>query len=87
MSVEIAHGGAEGVTQGDAIAASLQIDAQGQTFNLIGEENLLHHQAFQVLYHLGQQLEALFDYPQDIEWIFKDQQFYIIQSRDIRIIP
>jgi membrane protein insertase Oxa1/YidC/SpoIIIJ len=32
---------------------------------------------------LGDQIEALFEEPQDIEWAFKDGAFYILQSRNI----
>ena len=37
----------------------------------------------QDLLALGQQIEALFDTPQDIEWTFADGRFQIVQSRDI----
>ncbi|RDZ12352.1 phosphoenolpyruvate synthase [Priestia megaterium] len=35
------------------------------------------------LEHVGRQLEAYFDCPQDIEWCLADDTFYIVQSRPI----
>jgi phosphoenolpyruvate synthase/pyruvate phosphate dikinase len=83
MQVEIAPGGVEGVTEGNAELTSLYIDERGQSLDAIGEKNSLSDQEYQMLYHLGRDIQALFGKPQDIEWILADQQFYIIQSRDI----
>lgn len=83
MHVEIALGGVEGVTQGDAVLTSLYINERGQSFHATGEKNILSHQQYQALYHLGRELELLCGKPQDIEWIIAAQQLYIIQSRDI----
>ena len=89
MHVEIAPGGVEGVTEGNAELTSLFIDERGQTFQAIGEKNSLSEHEYQRLYHLGREIEALFGKPQDIEWILAEQQFYVIQSRDIilRAVP
>jgi pyruvate,water dikinase len=35
------------------------------------------------LHHLGLNLENVFNYPQDIEWAFKDDILYTLQSRPI----
>ncbi|GHA60778.1 hypothetical protein GCM10008927_27900 [Amylibacter ulvae] len=37
----------------------------------------------QPLVKMGQQIEKLFGQPQDIEWAYADNRFYIVQSRDI----
>lgn len=83
MHVEIAPGGVEGVTAGNAELTSLYIDETGQPFDAIGEKNNLSKQQYQILYRLGCEIETLFGKPQDIEWIIADHEFYIIQSRDM----
>ena len=83
MHVEIAPGGVEGVTEGNAVLTSLYIDERGQPIDVIGEKNCISNEEYRALYHIGRELEVLCGKPQDIEWIIADQQFYIIQSRDI----
>ena len=83
MQVEIASGGVEGITEGNAILTSLYIDERGQPIHCVGEKNSLSNQEYQSLYSLGRKLEGFFGKPQDIEWIMADQQIYVIQSRDI----
>jgi rifampicin phosphotransferase len=39
--------------------------------------------AFDALLRLGQAIENLFGSPQDIEWAWRDGQFFLLQSRDI----
>jgi len=34
---------------------------------------------------IGYRLETLFEHPQDIEWVYVDGRFYIVQSRDITV--
>ena len=87
MQVEIAPGGVEGVTEGNAELTSLYVDEKGQSTHAIGDKNSLSQLEYQTLYHLGHQIETLCGKPQDIEWIFSDKQFYIIQSRDISESP
>ncbi|MFT4060246.1 MAG: PEP/pyruvate-binding domain-containing protein [Legionella sp.] len=83
MQVEIAPGGAEGVTQGSTELVSLYIDEKGQPFHAIGNSNILNNKEYQALYKHGHELEVVFGKPQDIEWLLVDQQFYIVQSRDM----
>ncbi|RBN37121.1 phosphoenolpyruvate synthase, partial [Priestia megaterium] len=51
-------------------------------FNLQKTQALTDFQILQ-LEHVGRQLEAYFDCPQDIEWCLTDDTFYIVQSRPI----
>jgi phosphoenolpyruvate synthase/pyruvate phosphate dikinase len=83
MQVEIAAGGAEGVTLGNNALTSLSIDEKGQPVHAIGEKNILSNDEYQELYRLGRELEVLYGAPQDIEWVIADKKIYIIQSRDI----
>ncbi len=83
MQVEISQDGAMGVTEGSAHITSLHINEEGQAFPVMGDKNILSTQQYQMLFHLGRDIQALFGKPQDIEWVIKDQQFYILQSRDI----
>ena len=83
MQVEIAQGGAEGVTEGSTALTSVYIDKNGQTSHAFGEESMLCHEQYQALYQLGRELETLFGAPQDVEWVIAEEQIYIIQSRDI----
>ncbi|PIB25711.1 hypothetical protein BFP76_00860 [Amylibacter kogurei] len=39
------------------------------------------------LVKMGQTIEKLFGCPQDIEWAYADNQFYVVQSRDITTTP
>ena len=39
------------------------------------------------LHNLGLKLEALFNYPQDIEWAIENNTLYILQSRPITTLP
>lgn len=39
------------------------------------------------LANIAQQLETLFEYPQDVEWAYEDQQLYLLQSRPISTFP
>ena len=83
MYVEMAQGGAEGVTSGHAILSSLYINETGAPTYTFGEKDKLSISEYQILYHLGQKIEALFGKPQDIEWIISERNVYVIQSRDI----
>ncbi len=83
MHLEISERGVEGVTEGHAIVSSIHIDERGQVFHAHGEASKLSMQEYQMLFRLGRELNDFFGQPQDIEWILKDHQIYIIQSRDI----
>lgn len=85
MRIEIAAGGIEGVTEGTGSLISLNIDELGQTFQTIGEKDILNTKQYRDLYQLGHKLEVLFGKAQDIEWIIADQQLYVVQSRDIKV--
>lgn len=85
MHLELTAQGIEGVTEGNSSLNSLHIDATGQVIQAIGDQHILSTQEYQALYQLGQQLETLFEAPQDIEWVIMDQKIYIIQSRNIAL--
>lgn len=54
-----------------------QIDPDQQKTQTLTEEQILQ------LARIGRQIEAYFGCPQDIEWCFVDDTFYIVQSRPI----
>ncbi|MCY8233926.1 phosphoenolpyruvate synthase [Priestia endophytica] len=54
-----------------------QIDPDQQKTQTLTEQQILQ------LARIGRQIEAYFGYPQDIEWCFVDDTFYIVQSRPI----
>lgn len=54
-----------------------QIDPDQQNTQTLTEQQILQ------LARIGRQIEAYFDYPQDIEWCLVDDTFYIVQSRPI----
>lgn len=54
-----------------------QIDPEQQKTQTLTEQQILQ------LARIGRQIEAYFGYPQDIEWCFVDDTFYLVQSRPI----
>ncbi|MBB3112716.1 pyruvate,water dikinase [Paenibacillus phyllosphaerae] len=56
---------------------TLQIDPDLQQTQTLDEEQILQ------LTRIARQIEAYFGYPQDIEWCWADDTFYIVQSRPI----
>lgn len=54
-----------------------QIDPDQQKTQTLTEQQILQ------LARIGREIEAYFDYPQDIEWCLVDDTFYIVQSRPI----
>lgn len=83
MQVEISSWGAEGVTQGNHVLASLLIDENGEPSSIVGNMNLLTHAELNTLFKVGRAIETIFGCAQDIEWILSKHQIYIIQSRDL----
>lgn len=47
------------------------------------KENKLSKKSVNELFDLAQRIETLFKWPQDIEWTFKNNKFYVLQSRPI----
>jgi rhodanese-related sulfurtransferase/phosphohistidine swiveling domain-containing protein len=77
--IELVPGTAQGLMSGSARPHSYRFGrVSGQ---LMGEETPPIDLG--PLLVLGQQAEALFAAPQDVEWTWRDGQFYIVQSRDI----
>jgi phosphoenolpyruvate synthase/pyruvate phosphate dikinase len=57
--------------------ATQQIHPDQQKIQTLTDQQILQ------LARIGRQIEAHFDYPQDIEWCLVDDTFYIVQSRPI----
>jgi len=55
----------------------INIERKQQEVAALATEQILQ------LEKIGRKIEAHFDYPQDIEWCFVDDTFYIVQSRPI----
>jgi rifampicin phosphotransferase len=77
--VELVEGTADALVSGAVAPVSCRI-GRASAQPLIGAAQPID---LSPLVAIGQQLEGLFDHPQDIEWAYLDGQFYIVQSRDI----
>jgi rifampicin phosphotransferase len=50
-------------------------------------KRVLNTSQTRALYKLGQQIEALYGYPQDVEWCLANGQFFLVQARPITTLP
>jgi rifampicin phosphotransferase len=79
MMVEMVRGTADAFVSGSATPETFSFGRA--TSHLVGEK----HPPISVLalLEIGRNAEQLFDGPQDIEWTYRNGQYYIVQSRDI----
>ena len=79
MLLEMVEGVAEDLVSGLATPISLRL-GRGSHALLSGPQPAIDVSR---LLTIGRQCEAIFGNPQDIEWVYKDGQFQIVQTRDI----
>ena len=53
------------------------------TGKMVTDCTLSDEQLFE-LAELGRKIEAIFDYPQDIEWAYENGELFILQSRKVK---
>ncbi len=83
MLVELVSGGGEALVSGRATPKSFRFGrASGER---IGEA--VPPVPLEELLALGRAVERLFGHPQDVEWVYVDGRFQLVQSRDITRLP
>jgi rifampicin phosphotransferase len=81
--VELVSGGGEALVSGRATPKSFRFGrASGER---IGEA--VPPMPLEELLALGRAAERLFGHPQDVEWVYVDGRFQLVQSRDITRLP
>jgi len=78
MLVEYVEGAGEGLVSGRKSPKSLRFGWQSRA-PIAGQPPF----DVSALLDLGRRVEAIFKTPQDVEWVYRDGQFFVVQTRDI----
>ncbi|MCI0513018.1 hypothetical protein L0128_07405 [candidate division KSB1 bacterium] len=86
MVLEFCQGIGEDLVAGKISPQICRIDARGRNVNPPTPTTLpatLDNHAVKQLFRIARQVESIFDTPQDIEWAYTGEKFYLLQSRPI----